>query len=300
MNILIAINENYIEPAKTMLFSLACQQEEHLVVYLLQSSIRQEKLDDLQAFVGTKCHGELVDVRIDKALFSNVPKAKWWTEETYYRLISFAILPECVERILWLDADIIVKGNISELYNQDFEGNYIVACDVDDEDPHQRLGLCKEHKYFNAGVILYNLSLIRKNFRIQDIFNCIETHRNHLNALDQDVLNVLFENRVKYEDASIYNHGIFGFYLLTGRQMEAVRNQAKIIHYIGSMKPWNPKGANWADGYWWKYELKRGDRGSAFAQYLLRNLPVKVYHCLREVYYSISGVILSRVKFMKK
>lgn len=291
MNIIIAINEKYIEPAKTMLYSLACQQEEHLVVYLLQSSIRKEKLDDFREFVHAKCHGELVVVQIDRALFANVPKQKWLSEETYYRLVAFELLPESVERILWLDGDIIVKGNITELYNQDFGGNYAVVCAEDTMKHHARLGLSNEHRYFNAGVILYDMNALRRDFVVQDIFDCIEKHKEHLDLLDQDVLNVLFDGRVKYVDATVYNNETFGFNILSKSKMAEIQNAAKIIHYKGAMKPWNPNGANWADKYWWKYEKKRGGRGTAALKYQCRHIPVKAWHYVREGYYLVKGQV---------
>lgn len=289
MNIFIAINENYIEPAKTMLFSLACQQSEHLVIYLLQSSICKEKLDEFRVFLKNKCHATLEVVHVDPSLFADVPKQKWLSEETYYRLVAFELLPKSVDRVLWLDGDIIAKGNISELYNQDFEDNYAVVCAEDSMKHHDRLGLSNSHCYFNAGVVLYNMALIRQHFTVQDIFECIELHKSHLDLMDQDILNVLFENRVKYVDANVYNNEVFGFNVLTKTQMIEIRDKARIIHYKGSKKPWNPKGANWADKYWWKYEVARGGRGMAAVKYCINHIPVKIYHILREAYYLAQG-----------
>jgi lipopolysaccharide biosynthesis glycosyltransferase len=297
MNILIAINEKYIEPAKTMLYSLACQQTEHLVVYLLQSSIREEMLEDFRKFMRDKCHGEVKVVQIDRKLFANVPKQERLSEETYYRLVAFELLPESVERILWLDGDIIVKGNITELYNQDFEGRYAVVCAEDTMKHHARLGLSREHRYFNAGVVLYDMNALRRDFTVQDIFACIEKHRDHLDLLDQDVLNVLFDSKVKYVDDTVYNNEAFGFNILSKAKMEEIRDTARIIHYKGSLKPWNPKGANWADKYWWKYEKERGGRGAAALKYWCRHTPVKLWHYAREIYYFVKGQVS---KFIKK
>lgn len=289
MNILIAINEKYIEPAKTMLYSLACQHDEQIVVYLLQSSISSEKLKDFGEFLHLKCHGELNTITIDKILFANVPKQKWLTEETYYRLIAFALMPENIERVLWLDGDIIVKGNIIDFYNQDFAGQYIVACSEDTKKHHKRLGLSEQHRYFNAGVVLYNMTAIRQDFMVQDIFDCIDKHKNHLDLLDQDILNVLFDSKTKYMNAHIYNNATLGFNILGKLKMREIHENAHVIHYIGAMKPWNPKGANWADKYWWKYELQRGGRWRAFVSYSVRHFPVKLYHYIRELFYFIEG-----------
>lgn len=289
MNIIIAINENYIEPAKTMLYSLGCQQKEPLVIYLLQSSICKEKLDEFSTFLKTRCHAVLEVVPVDPTLFANVPKQKWLSEETYYRLVSFALLPECVDRVLWLDGDIIVKGNISDLYDADFDDKYAVVCAEDSMKHHARLGLNERHRYFNAGVVLYNMAAIRRDFSVQDIFTCIEQHKAHLDLMDQDILNVLFENRVKYADAQVYNNEAFGFRVLSRAKIEEIEHKAKIIHYKGSKKPWNPKGANWADKYWWKYETKRGGRGRATLQYGFLHTPVKIWYVLREIYFIAQG-----------
>ena len=140
------------------------------------------------------------------------------------------------------------------------------------------------------------MELIRKNHTIQDVFECIEVHKTHLDLMDQDILNVLFENRVKYMDADEYNYEAFGFNVLTKAQMAEIRDKAKIIHYKGSKKPWNPKGANWADGYWWKYERMRGDRYIAVLDYRFRHFPVKVWHVLREVYF----LVYSQMKKIRK
>ncbi len=296
MNIIIAINEKYLEPAKTMLYSLACQQEEYLVIYLLQSSISAEKLDDLKSFIQIKCHGELIVVPLDRAMFDNVPKQKWLTEETYYRLVAFDLIPKYVERILWLDGDIIVKGNITDFYNQSFDENYAVVCAEDTTKHHQRLGLSKEHRYFNAGVVLYNMIEIRKALTAQDVFACIDMHRDHLDLLDQDILNVLFDGKVKYADAQIYNHEVFGFNILSKTKMTDIQNNARIIHYKGAIKPWNPKGANWADKYWWKYEKLRGGRVFPAMKYCFYHAPIKIWHYLREGYYLVKGQINKVIK----
>ena len=291
MNILIAINEKYIEPAKTMLFSLACQHEEKLIVYLLQSSIPPEKIKDFGDFLFTKCHGELCTITIDKTLFANVPKQKWLSEETYYRLVAFALLPETVERILWLDGDIIVKDNIIELYSQNFDNKYIIACPENTKKHHERMGLSMEHKYFNAGVVLYNMTMIRQNFQVQEVFACIEKHKEHLDLLDQDILNALFDGKTKYMDAKLYNNATLGFNILDKEKMKEISERARIIHYIGAMKPWNPKGANWADKYWWKYEVQRGGRWCAFVEYKVKHMPIKFFHYVRELYFLIKGQV---------
>lgn len=295
MNIIIAVDENYVEYAKTMLFSLACNNDEKIVVYLLQKSVSKPSLAQFARFMEEKCHGELRVVDIPAELFADLPSNGRLSEETYYRLLAFELLPKTVERALWLDADIIVKGNIADFYHTDFDGKLAAACAEDTLKNHERLGLSQTHRYFNAGVILFNLPAMRQRFSPADVFSCIERHRDHLDCMDQDVLNVLLMDSVKYVDRTTYNNGAFGFNILGKEKMRELEETARIIHYWGSVKPWNRKGANWADGYWWGYEWKRGDHYSCCVKYRLANAPVKVKHLLREVYYLIRGQ-LNRIR----
>ncbi|MDY3993479.1 MAG: glycosyltransferase family 8 protein [Evtepia sp.] len=284
MNIIIAINEAYIEPAKTMLFSLGCHHKVRFNVYLLYSQISDEKLQELKEWLDRSCHANLECFLIDAALFANAPKQKWWSNEIYYRLLAFDILPVTVERALWLDSDIIVNGSIDSFYSQSFDGNYAVVCRGCNQSLKDNLDLPDEHVYFNSGVILYNFKKIRTDFCAQDIFNCIDVFRNKLKAPDQDVLNILFTKNLKYADETIYNNETFGNYVLSKDKLIVLHTQARIIHFNGPMKPWNPRGANWADDLWWKYERKRGKK-IAFFRYKLQNFPVKIFYYLREFWF---------------
>lgn len=290
MNIIIAINEAYIEPAKTMLFSLAYHHPEAFTVYLLYSRISEGKLHELSAWIHTKCHADLVPIYVLPQIFENAPKEKWWSEEMYYRLLAFEMLPRDVQRALWLDADIVVSANLYEFYYKDFQNNYAIVCRGGNQALKSNLVLPSEHIYFNSGVILFNLEVLRNKFSAPQIFRVIENNKERLKAPDQDILNILFCGHVEYEDEAIYNHETFGFHVIPKKEMAVLNNDAKIIHFTGPIKPWNPKGANWADGLWWKYEIARG-RWKEYIRYRILNAPVKVYHIGREVYYMILAQI---------
>lgn len=294
MNIIIAINEAYIEPAKTMLFSLGCHHKEYFKIYLLYSQISNKSLQELRDWVETSCHAELNCLYVDASLFANAPKQKWWSNEIYYRLLAFDILPLTVERALWLDSDIIINGNIDCFYDQSFDNNYAVVCRGCNQELKSNLGLPDEHIYFNSGVILYNIEKIRADFRVQDIFDCIDKYKDKLKAPDQDILNILFASHLKYADEAIYNNETFGNYVLSKDKLKILHTQAKIIHFNGPVKPWNPRGVNWADDLWWKYERKRG-RKTDFFQYKLQNFPIKIFCYLREFYYLLLSIIKRHV-----
>ena len=271
-----------------MLFSLGVHNKEHKTIYLLYSHIPKQKLEAFSNWVMVNCNGELISIPIKSELFADAPKQKWWPEEIYYRLLAFDILPPEAHRALWLDADIIVNGNIQEFYSQSFDGCYAVVCQGCNQTFNANLGLPEDHIYFNSGVILYNLETIRQNFHAKDIFACIDKHKAALCAPDQDVLNILFAGNLKYANEEVYNNETFGTHVLSRKQMRTLQAHAKIIHFNGPMKPWNPKGVNWADRYWWKYE-RMHNKFSAFLLYRIKNLPIKLYCILRELYFILKA-----------
>ncbi|MBP2660068.1 MAG: glycosyl transferase family 8 [Firmicutes bacterium] len=126
------------------------------------------------------------------------------------------ILPESIDRILYLDADIIINGSLHELYEQDFEGAYAAVIkdrfDFCDEVvlQKQKLGMIDSDVYFNSGVMLMNLSVFRENIKLNDIMEFIEEHRDKLFYFDQDILNCLLLEHKKLCDLQ-YNFQAYPF-----------------------------------------------------------------------------------------
>ncbi len=158
MNILITINENFLFPAKVMLYSLA-KHNKDLRIYMIYSEFGEEKLGDLIEFAQQKCDAEFVPVLAEN-IFKDAPLSEQYGKpELYYRLLAPYVLPKELDRILYLDADIIVKGDLTSHYEQDLEGAYAAFVkdrfDFCDEVVAQKkkLGLSDEDIYFNSGII---------------------------------------------------------------------------------------------------------------------------------------------------
>lgn len=293
MNIIIAMNEKYVEPAKTMLFSLFYNNREDSKVYLLHKDLSEDTVQSLRAFLYECGDVELLAKTVPSELFQDAPKIKWWSEEMYYRLLAFELVPE--ERVLWLDADIIVNGDIREFYYQDLTGKYCAACPGCNQALAKGIGLREGTPYFNSGVILFNLNEIRKDIRVEDVFQCLKSNGDNLKAPDQDILNLMFQGRVAYADSSVYNHESFGNYVYTKEKMNVIMHEAKIIHFNGPHKPWDPICVNSADQMWWKYELLRGKRRE-YCTYQLKHFPVKCKANGRELYF----ILLSQIHKLQR
>lgn len=96
--------------------------------------------------------------------------------EIYYRILIPWLLPDSVDRALWLDSDIIISGDIAPFYHLDLVEHCIAACEdggcinrkTRGQD-NDRLGLDGKHRYFNSGVLLMNLNLIRRRFSQEEV-----------------------------------------------------------------------------------------------------------------------------------
>jgi len=246
MNILVTLNSNYIKPLKVMLKSLFINNPgEFFRIYLMHSSLSKDEVKELKEY--TEAHGsELKVVDIDEALFDDAPVLLHYTKEMYYRLLAFRFLPRDIDRILYLDPDVLVINPINELYATDLD-NYLFAAAYHDllsvrEINRLRLNPYEIKAYYNSGVLLMNLELQRKLINEKEIFSFVEKNRARLIMPDQDVLNALYSKYIKTLDEKLYNYDAryYRYYKLRNKQwdMDHVIRNTVIIHFCGKKKPW--------------------------------------------------------------
>lgn len=290
MNIVVSVNEEYLDKAESMLFSLREQVDGCIVVYFLNHSIHPGKMKRFKEYLKIKCHMDMVNIKVDASIFDSMPLGnnRLFSIEMYYRILIPWLLPETAKRALWLDADLIVCGDISELYHKNFEGHSIVAC-VDHHELSEkarnvdceRLMLDPGHKYFNSGVLLMNTERMRQRYTIQDIYRMAERIKDKLIYPDQDLLNCLYQNDVLYEDYKKYNANPKMVHYMSDEEYQ----QLRILHYYGTRKPWNIiKGFDPRMNYW-NVQKRRG-RFVVF-QYIIFSIKNKLANLpwLVEMYY---------------
>ena len=262
MNIVIATNKKYVPISYVMAFSLfENNHSDKIDMYVLHSELDESDIGSLSD-LAEKYGNHLISVKVDRSIFpKKLPTTKLWSIETYYRLAILQLLPKELDRILYLDVDIIVMDDLGELYNTDFEDNHFIACD--DADPGgknfpDRQTLFKEpfeagYRYFNAGVMLWNLSYLRENYTMQDYLDLAKKLDYSMSTLDQDLLNLMHWGHIGYADQR-YNY----YARLRSNDGDTVEDakKAAIIHYL-SQKPWNADGYHFPiESIWWDYAKK--------------------------------------------
>lgn len=252
MNILVALNANYLYPLKVMLKSLFMNNRGcTITVYMMYSKLNENEIKDIQEFVSGEGH-RLVPVFIHPGLFDDALVYRHFSSEMYYRLIAFRYLPESVDRILYLDPDIINLNPVFDLYRKPFGNAFFMACEhaysarMAGPFNKMRLKTPKAKGYFNTGVLMMNIKALRKSNSLKKIMQFTEKHK-HLLLPDQDIFNALYWDKIISIPGMYYNYDA-RYYNLT-RIFPTNKDQANpkwikahtvFIHYCGGQKPWQP------------------------------------------------------------
>lgn len=173
------------------------------------------------------------------------------------------------EKILYLDGDIIVQKDLSELYNQNMETFSVLAIrDMAAECYHNFHKSVGADKYFNSGVMLLNLDKIR-NENLSEVLLQTKLNNPQWLCMDQDSFNYVFKNHVHFLDVKynsmipLYNlikypiEEVNKFYEVSYDNFLEMQESAVIIHFAGvaHLRPWKVINGSMSD-IWMKYYNK--------------------------------------------
>ena len=246
-HILVTLDRNYLKVLSVMLYSLSQSDPEGVyTVYVVNNTLTEEDFASLSALLPRT---ELVNVQVSEDLLQNAPVSDRYPTEMYYRLFAARYLPQQLERILYLDPDLVVLHSLRSLYQIDFDGKLFAAASHIEsrtfrELNRRRLHLSEHAKYLNSGVMMMNLALLRKESP-QTIIDYIQSHKATLLLPDQDGRNALYADRTVPLDPMVYNLGekylrLKNLHLPPQEKLtlDWVRSNTAIVHYYGRNKPW--------------------------------------------------------------
>lgn len=193
-------------------------------------------------------------IEIDDVIPRDFPDCMWLTRAAYGRLWVDDFYDESVERVLYLDADIIVRDKLDFLFQLDLDGYAIGACQAmalahfKDELglDWRRLNLDPWTPYINSGVLVFDLQKYRDQ-RIRDrCIDFIRENKEYLNLADQDALNFVLLGKFKrlpprwnQESVSRTRELPVNYKIYTEQEIDDLVDNPAIIHFNGSTKPWS-------------------------------------------------------------
>ncbi len=240
INILLSVNKKFLEHIEELIVSLLKHSSKRIDIYLMyvEKELSLEDLEHIKKFVDNIGNGKINPIKFDTKSLEGMPitdnEGNFFGMEAYSRLFCAFKLPKELDKILYLDADMICTGDIVELYNIDFEDKMWIACrdnGIQEKDLN-RLGLPLDCEYINSGMLIINLKKIRENYKEADIVKMIRDVRKVLIYPDQDFINKVFYGQIKI---------ISNKYNLMAKDIryKDLDETPLIIHYAGSFKPWD-------------------------------------------------------------
>ena len=250
----------YLDVAVSSLIANASKEFNYRII-ILNTGLNESNIDKIKQNEREKFKIDFVDISADvEKIKSKLKNVYHFSIVTYYRLFIASLFPQ-YGKVIYLDCDIVVLGDISELYHTELGDNILGAC------PEQFVQNTKEFRayaaealgvdpdgYVNAGVLLMNLAEFRKN-RIEEKFvHLITEHDFDLLDPDQAYLNYLCFDKIQI--------------LSNGWNKEpmplACEGKKNIVHYALYKKPWQYDDV--MDGeYFWHY----AERSPFYEQILL-------------------------------
>jgi lipopolysaccharide biosynthesis glycosyltransferase len=140
------------------------------------------------------------------------PMAAHFSSAVFYRLAIPKIFPD-LKRVIYMDCDTIVDGDIATLWNEDLKGHPFGAVEEDDNffywktrgAMRQRLGLSNEKRYYISGVLLIDCAEFERSKIFERVINQVKTTDVHLVCPEQDAMNVCLENGEHMPLSPVYN-----------------------------------------------------------------------------------------------
>ena len=237
-----AVNDDYALPLSVMIKSASVNTPSQIKFYIFTSDLTTKNQNKIESNLNSNASVQfiIVDASEFEGFFTVGLSA-----ETYFRFLIPKYLKD-LERVLYLDADLLILKSLIEVFSFDLQDNAVGAViEPWAEKDHIAILNPEKTNYFNAGVMLFNLSKINSGDS-NEWFHFAKNHQNKIKYWDQDVLNWYY---VKFSIFPIKYNLMSRFFLLKEQilengtcdkfELEAAFKQPVIIHYnMAFWKPW--------------------------------------------------------------
>lgn len=266
MNIVLICDRNYLIPTKVTINSIVRNKriEDNITIYIIGVGLSVQDLNPLKQFQDE--HINIIPVIPDNACFEQIKVEHMHVSKA--ALYKF-LIPELidVDKILYLDSDMLVLGSLKDLYETDLGDMYAaVVRDI--------IGECLFHFqqkhnisfYFNSGMMLLNLKVLRKQGVVQKLTSVRKKDTTNL-FMDQDTFNKVFDKKVvlvspkynyilsEHKNIAYSLEEIADFYDLGKEEASNLVRHPVILHLTDKEKPWNNSDASNRD-LWYQYAFK--------------------------------------------
>lgn len=274
IHLAISFDQNYIKQFYALLYSILGNNA-HLTVHFhcIVTGLDEEAKKQIDDKI-TEHDCVLNYYQIDEKYFEQFKTGGSWSKATYYRLFFPFLISESVTKLLYIDTDILVVGDLAEFLKQEHEG-YPICAVYDNYVMEQPLiGVTGKEKYFNAGVLWIDTDKWRKQRITEQCIDYLLTYPERIKYVDQCALNAILKDNWKRIPEK--------FNMLTSYIPVGIRNRDKksfldnviIIHFT-LQRPWKYLNIHPFRRVYNKYLSKSG-AGKPIDDYTIGKLPSRV------------------------
>lgn len=239
-NICFSLDKNYIEQFIVSVTSILKNSDEtdNINLFILDGGLSKIDKQNIASLKEIKPF-EINYIQMDNSDFKDCPMLcdmnknfddYHVTIPTYFRFKLAEVIPN-IDKVLYLDCDVIVKTSLKELFSIDINDfSLAMIKDVNSENEAKRLEL---NNYFNAGAMLINLDFWRKNDVQEKLFEFAKNNKDIILWQDQDVINCVLKDSIK----ELPNKFNYQYFLYSEIDMKDYQN-CSILHLAGAFKPW--------------------------------------------------------------
>lgn len=283
ISIAYAPDDKYVNQTVVSMKS-ALEHNEHVEFIIMYSKLSAESMQKLGA-VG----GSLRLIKMDESLFSDLTLSKWVTVQAWFR-IKLPDLCKDLDKVLYLDCDTLVRGNLDELFSMDLTGKYLAGVkDVWGVSKYVKRLDMQSGVYVNSGMLLFNCDYCRKEHFFDKVVDFAKNNAKIIEFCDQDSINkVVDEHKLvvspKYNLMDTWWRG--GYYEFEGEE-EAEYLRAKenpVIAHLTGLKPAFKGCGNKFKDEWWEVAKRTKIYDELLRDYMASKEPSNKEPLLRQIF----------------
>ena len=243
INVCFCIDENYVCQLGAVLGSLVeSNHQNNLDIYVLSNGVAKASKSRLATVIDGVDKFSITFVDSQDENVQELEAGGHISAATYIRFEVPSLLSK-LDKVLYLDADLVVADDLSEFWNVDVTNHYVAAVENPFFDRYESLGMDAKQGYFNAGVLLMNLNRWRADDVKAKAIDFLKINKRDCLMFDQDALNVVFKGlwlpvSLRWNLQTSYLRGRKRLPKLMG-EIKAAYYHPGIVHYSSSSKPWD-------------------------------------------------------------
>ena len=219
MNIVLASDDNYVPLLTISIVSFLENNQndfEEINVFILNDGITNQNIEKINNRLNKyDCNVSFIKTKNIENLSSKIvslERDNIASFTTYSRLFIASLLPDDIDKIIYLDCDILIVDSVKQLWDEDISDYYCAGVlDCCNTTVQEMLGISEEDNYINAGALYINLKKWREDNVEEKFIEFIMNNQNRYYQHDQGIINDTFKNKIKIISPKYNLQGYFQY-----------------------------------------------------------------------------------------